>query len=178
MSDHCYAQIDADGRCVGESCLAGPVEAAHMLPISAADGSYIGRVWDGTDWHDWTPPPDPRPRLVVTAINADPAWGMAVSPELDDVTIPAGATVTITAELRHPITDDLIPLDATFRMPIRARDGREIVVLVGVQQGIASVDIPLKSSGAWRADESTINSGLPGEQHMQFAGVTAYVIEH
>jgi hypothetical protein len=94
-----------------------------------------------------------------------------------DVTIPAGATVTITAELRHPIADDVLPLDGTFRMPIRARAGREIVVLVGMQQGIATVDIPLKQSGAWSVDEETINSGLPPEQHMQFAGITAFVVE-
>lgn len=119
-----------------------------------------------------------RPRLVVTAIDADPAWGLAVSADLSDVTVLAGATVTISAELRAPDSETVLPVNATFRMPIRARDGRELVVLVGLQQGIATVDIPLRASGAWRADESTINSGLPAEQRMRFAGVTAYVIEH
>lgn len=140
--------------------------------------------WDG-NLEDLTFDPDtrtvsarPTPRLVITDITADPTWGMSVSADLSDVTIPAGATVTITAELRLPDSDEVIPVDATFRMPIRARDGREIVVLVGLQQGIATVDIPLRASGAWRADESTINSGLPADQRMRFAGVTAYVIEH
>jgi hypothetical protein len=176
MPNFFYATLE-NGRCVGESMLSGPVEAPNMISIPHADGSFIGRLWDGSVWHDWTPPPDLRPRLIVTEITADPAWGMAVSQDLSDVTIPAGATMTITAELRHPIANDVLPLDGTFRMPIRARDGREIVVLVGMQQGIATADIPLKQSGAWSVDEETINSGLPLEQHMQFAGITAFVVE-
>jgi hypothetical protein len=175
--NNCYAQLDENGLCIGESCLSGVVDAPHLVSIPHADGSYIGRVWDGAAWHDWVPPPDLRPRLIVTAITADPAWGMAVSQDLSEVTVPAGSMVTISAELRHPVTDDVLPLDGTFRMPITARDGREIIALVGVQQGVVTVDIPLKSSGAWSADERTINSGLPPEQRMQFAGVTAFVVE-
>mgnify|MGYP001371903855 CR=1 FL=1 len=49
---HTYAQINEDGICVAESQLSGPVEAQHMIPIPAADGSYLGKKWDGDEWQD------------------------------------------------------------------------------------------------------------------------------
>lgn len=46
-----YAQIDADGVCVGVSHLSGVVVAPHMIPI-ANDASPVGRRWTGADWED------------------------------------------------------------------------------------------------------------------------------
>lgn len=59
---HHYAQIDADGICVGESQLAGEVESPNLVPIPQADGSYLGRRWQNGAWHDV-----PQPELPMDA---------------------------------------------------------------------------------------------------------------
>lgn len=55
-----YAQIDENGRCYAESVVLGPIEQDDLIEIPEADGSYLGRIWDGSAWQD-APPPDPVP---------------------------------------------------------------------------------------------------------------------
>lgn len=161
---------DESGRITGHT--RDPLATGGIAANVDTDNLHLYRVVDG---HVTA---TRLPRLVVTGITADPQWGISVSDDFADVTVPAGAVLTITAELRAPDAETVLPVDATFRMPVRARDGREMVVLAGIQAGVATVDIPLRQSGSWSSTEALINSGLPHEQQMQFAGVTAFVLEH
>jgi len=43
-----YAQLNDDGIVIGESCLSGPVVSERLVQITAADGSYLGKRWNGS----------------------------------------------------------------------------------------------------------------------------------
>lgn len=117
--------------------------------------------------------PAPRPRIVITQIaSSDPEALIAPG----DVTIAAGESVAVLAELRAP-DDSLVPLTAAFRMPVVARDGRERIVLAKFIGGVAEISTMFAESGVWQIRESAINSGLPAEQHMDFDGLDIYVVQ-
>lgn len=61
-----YAQINDHGICTAESMLSGEVIADHMIPISAMDGSYMGKRWTGSEWTTEGVPSDP-PRITSLA---------------------------------------------------------------------------------------------------------------
>ncbi|SMC24241.1 hypothetical protein SAMN02745857_01784 [Andreprevotia lacus DSM 23236] len=117
------------------------------------------------------------PELVIVAIEPDADHAAAVLLNgLHDVTCPAGTVLTFRAELRGP-AGVLIPVSDVFRMPLRARDGRERMVLAVMEEGAMTVNVPLRESGAWAVDEATINESLPLEKRMRFAGVQVFVVE-
>lgn len=122
--------------------------------------------------------PVPRPRLVLTAIGADAAHADAISvtAALDDVTCPAGTLLAVAAELQDA-DGAPVPVTATFRMPIVARDGREKVLLVSLVDGVASFNAPMRESGVWEVTAAIINQGLPATEQMDFGGITIYVVE-
>jgi hypothetical protein len=146
-----------------------------VVNIIVADLAFLEAHYPGR-WRQLESSPE-RPSLIVTSIDSDPAWGMVVNDDITDVTLPAGSNITVFAKLINPANNEITPLDGTFRMPIKSRDGREFIVLVGMQQGIAVTNIPFRSSGVWVATEASINSGLPQELHMSFKGITIYVVE-
>jgi hypothetical protein len=48
-----YAQLNASGVCIGVSALSGPVEAAHMIPLTEAqyaEGDCLGRKFESGQW--------------------------------------------------------------------------------------------------------------------------------
>lgn len=48
-----YAQIDLETNiCVGDSYLAGPVEAPHMILLTLEEPSPLGKIWTGESWTD------------------------------------------------------------------------------------------------------------------------------
>lgn len=49
-----YAQIDAQGLCVGQLETSGEVNAAHMIPIAAGD-QRLRQKWDGAAWQPAAP---------------------------------------------------------------------------------------------------------------------------
>jgi len=115
----------------------------------------------------------PKPDLVVNSLTcSDPT--AIIQP--GDVTCSVGSTVTANAELRAP-DGSIIPLTATFRMPLIARDGRERVILARMENGVATISIALPESGVWVISEETINSGLPPEMQMRFARHEIYVVQ-
>ncbi|MCP4519037.1 MAG: hypothetical protein GY824_27890, partial [Delftia sp.] len=71
-------------------------------------------------------PPEPvsepaLPEIVITGIAAD-REGFVHTPDFTDATVPVGATLAFSAELRAG--DQVLTLDDSFRLPIRSRDGR------------------------------------------------------
>lgn len=149
------------------------------------DGDLIERRYpNGTveQVQYWPPSSDPtpaplRPQLVVTAIVPDTEHAaQTVVHDLTEVTCPAGTVLTVSAELRDP-EGNLLPLSESFRMPLRARDGREKVLLAVMDGGQVTITAPFRESGAWSVTEHLINLSLPAEQQMSFAGVQVYVVE-
>lgn len=168
-----YAQIDDSGVCISDSTLSGVIDAPNMIPLAADAPSPMGRRWTGEGWEDVQPLA--RPRIVITQIvSSDP--DAVVDLEAGEVTCAEGALVAATAELRMPDGSPL-PLSAAFRMPLIARDGRERILRAQFSNGVAEIAATLPDSGCWRVTESTINQDLPAEQHMEFAGLTVFVVQ-
>ena len=120
-----------------------------------------------------------HPVLVVTGIATDGAHASqtVIAEALDDVTCKVGTVLTVTAELRAPNGGAVIPLTDNFRMPLRARDGREEVLLAAMVYGVVQIVAPMDQSGVWKVTEQTINEGLPEAMHMAFGGLTIFVFK-
>lgn len=85
-----------------------------------------------------------------------------------------GTTLTITAELRAG--EVVVPLTSTFLMPVTSRDGRERVLQAAMVDGVATVVSPFAESGVWQVTEAEINSDLPPDMQMHFAGIRIFVV--
>ncbi|MFN3987574.1 MAG: hypothetical protein ACK4KV_18955 [Rhodocyclaceae bacterium] len=120
------------------------------------------------------PGPDLRPQVVVTGISSQED---IVVEDMRTVTCATETQLAVSVEIRDPITATVLPVDQTFRLPFRARDGRERILLAVFTAGAATITTTVGESGCWQIREETINSGLPPEQHMQFAGLDIYVIQ-
>ncbi len=137
----------------------------------------------GIDWTyasgEFQPPPEVQqvshPVLVISGLTASDVVNTIINLAAHEVTCKEGVTLTATVELRDQ-AGAIIPLTTSFRMPVQARDGREFVVLVSFQNGVANISIPFASSGVWMITEATINAALPAESQMSFVGFTAYVV--
>ena len=53
-----YAQINENGTIDADSYLSGIVEAENMIPL-APDFDLRNKRWNGTDWEDYEPEPEP-----------------------------------------------------------------------------------------------------------------------
>ena len=117
-----------------------------------------------------------RPEIVITSLtpSAEHADDSLIE-GLHNVTMPAGSVLTVTCELR--LGDQVLPVTEAFRMPLVARDGRERVVLVRFEEGAAVFIVPLTESRVWQVTEDAVNSALPADRQMRFAGLTVYVVE-
>ena len=58
-----YAQIDAQGICIGVSDLKGEVTAANLIAIQP-DENPIGQQWDGEVWVPYAPPISSRENIL------------------------------------------------------------------------------------------------------------------
>ena len=167
-------------QCVYESetipVLAPPFAAIDVSGFDPCPDS--GWVFDGEMFHPpQSPVPTPtdqRPVLVIDSITASPETGVMIS-GVSEITCPAGTTFTAVARLTDG-NGATLPVDAVFRMPVVARDGQEIVAMASFTAGVATISIPFGISGVWMVTEATINSTLPPEQQMRFAGITVYVV--
>lgn len=149
-----------------------------MTAIEYMDGDYLVREHPGgaVERILITAPAQvpPRPTMLVTGITADGA--VTVNEALDDATCRVGTILAVIAELRDP-GDQIIPLTETFRMPIRARDGREEVLEAPMVLGRVEVAVPMDASGVWEVTEAAINEALPDAMKMHFAGLKIYVLK-
>ncbi|WP_321532259.1 hypothetical protein [uncultured Desulfuromonas sp.] len=122
-------------------------------------------------------PAAPVPALpVLSVVNLLSSDSSAVTTGIRDITSKAGSTITAAIELRDAASGETLPLTALFRMPLRASDGRERFVLVSMVDGVATITVTLPESGRWEVTQESINSGLPPAEHMQFAGLTLYIV--
>ncbi len=167
-----YAQIDEAGLCVAVSSLSEPVDLPGMIELSGGVNP-LGKYWTGAEW---TSGPDSLPRIVIIQVDAgEYAEQTRVAKDFSEVDVPVGATLAITAELRHG--GELLRLSDSFRMPVTSTDGREKVVIASMDGGTITLRIPVTESRVWRVTQDTINRNLPAEKHMAFAGLTVYAIE-
>lgn len=119
----------------------------------------------------------PKPALVITSIEADATHAsQALVNGVSDVTCPAGTVLTVHAELRDA-AGTVMPLTDSFRMPLRSRDGREKVLLAVMENGVVSINAPLRESGAWSVTEAMVNESLPPDHQMGFGGFQVFVVE-
>ena len=171
------------GRAVGTTELGDmaplPLDATTEEPPEAPAGQVA--IWRGSQWVlvDDAPVPEaqPRPVLRLTSVvpDAEHAAMTAISADLDDVTCPVGTVLTVTAEL--VVGDQRVPISEAFRMPLRARDGREKVLLATMDNGLATIAAPMRESGVWEVTERAINEALPAELQMEFSGIRIFVVE-
>lgn len=127
--------------------------------------------------HRWpdAPTQETRPEIAITGIVPSSPAGYTAKPDFTEVTVPVGVTLAFTAELRH--SGQVIPIDDTFRMPIRSRDGRERVLVATMVQGVITFSVQFDDSRVWEVTEAVINGDLPPEARMRFQGVKVYVVE-
>ncbi len=123
-------------------------------------------------WPNYAPPQPPK--LVVTALSSEDPTAL-VAADLSEVTCKSGATVSATIELRDG-QESIVPIDESFRMPLRARDGRERILLVTLVGGIAQVEAVIAESGLWQVAEAAINESLPSDKYMVFDGLSIYTV--
>lgn len=119
------------------------------------------------------PGPDLRPRIVVTGVSSPEE--IVVVP--GDVTCATDTELTLMAEVRDAVTDAVLPVTQTLRMPFVARDGRERILLAPFEDGVATITTTVRESGCWQITEATINQDLPPEGQMQFAGLCIFVVQ-
>lgn len=120
----------------------------------------------------WSPiVSDDRLRIAVTSLVCDQPNSLVSG---NEVTCLEDAIITATVELHYP-NDTLVPLTMTFRMPVVARDGREIIVLAPFIDGVATISATFRASGVWQVTEAAINADIPPEMAMAFDGLAFFV---
>jgi hypothetical protein len=93
---------------------------------------------------------------------------------LNDVTIPKGAGVAAEVEVR--VAGQMVPVDLPFcRLPIKSIDGAITYAIVDIVSGRGRIEWTPEFTGRWQIREELINSELPPEAHMGFAGVDVFV---
>lgn len=158
-----YEILDDDGNVINTIVADQSFVDAHF------DGRYRVQESDGGAQF--------RPSMVITGIVADAEHsGATLVSSMAEVTCPVGTTLTVSAELRDPL-GNVVPLSDSFRMPFRARDGREKVLLASMVDGLISITAPLRESGVWSASEATVNESLPPDFQMDFGGIEVFVVE-
>ncbi len=158
---------------------------ARPLPEGLQEGQHVRLTLAG-----WEITAEPAPvaieatfgglsklALVITSIEADAGHAsQALINGVSDVTCPAGTVLTVHAELRDA-AGAILQLTDSFRMPLRSRDGREKVLLAVMENGVVSINAPLRESGAWSVTEAMINESLPPDHQMGFDGFQVFVVE-
>lgn len=122
--------------------------------------------------------PEPPPlAIVVKSVQADAenAAHLSVNEAMTEVTCVAGTRLSVQAELQ--LDGETFPSDGSFRLPMRASDGRERFLLATMVQGAISLQATVAESGRWMVREAGVNEALPPDQHMRFAGFTIFVVE-
>lgn len=158
---------------------------ARPLPEELQEGQHVRLTLVG--WEITTDPAPiaiegnlgalSKPVLVITSIEPDAAHAsQALINGVSDVTCPAGTVLTVHAELRYA-AGTVPPLTDSFRMPLRSRDGREKVLLAVMENGMVSINAPLRESGAWSVTEAMVNESLPPDHQMGFGGFQVFVVE-
>ena len=118
-----------------------------------------------------------KPEIVVTNLQVDPAYAALaiIEEDLHSVTLPVGATLTVTAELR--VGGQVVPHNGMFRMPLVSLDNRIRVLGVTFVDGVAVFSAVMTDSRIYHVKEEHVNQNLPPEEHMKFKGFWVYALE-
>lgn len=152
-------------------------DAVVLLP----KGAGIGWGWDGKKFTapaaPTTPAPAHRPAVVLESIAADSYYNAntIVADTLAEVRTVVGAVLTISA--RMEVGGQLYPANESFDMPITSVDGRVYPKRVLFEAGRATFTITMTEPRIWNVTEEMINSSLPPEKHMRFAGLRVVAAE-
>lgn len=173
-----YAFTNTEGVCDGEGHYSLPLDPlpAHAVPI-ADDETRMGQRWTGKKWVTLAPQADQRPLIVVENIkpNAEHNAVTIVADNMEEVRTLVGAVLTLT--VRIEVGGVLYPANEAFDMPISSVDGRVYPKRVLFENGRATFDIALTEPRIWQVSEAMVNSGLPPERHMRFAGLRVVAAE-
>lgn len=87
-----------------------------------------------------------------------------------------GAAIWIDAELQIAVKR-LPGFAAEFAVPLRSSDGLMRYLDVRFAYGRTSFSALMSHSKRWEVDEASVNSNLPPEMHMRFAGIVITAFE-
>lgn len=173
-----YAFTDANGVCNGECEYPFALEPlpANAVPIGS-DDSRLGQRWTGKKWVNVPKPGDVQPTIVLESISADAAYNAhtIVADTLSEVRTVVGATLSIAARIE--VAGQLYPLNESFDLPITSADGRVRPVRVIFENGRAVFTVAMTDARIWIVTEEMINSSLPPEKQMRFAGLRVVAAE-
>ncbi|MFG5777717.1 hypothetical protein ACFIQF_11645 [Comamonas sp. J-3] len=172
-----YALINADAICYGIANYDAALDPQPSYAIAIADGAdTMGQRWTGKKWVA-AATADQRPLIVVENIkpNAEHNAVTIVADNMEEVRTLVGAVLTLT--VRIEVGGVLYPANEAFDMPISSVDGRVYPKRVLFEKGRATFDIALTEPRIWQVSEAMVNSGLPPERHMRFAGLRVVAAE-
>ena len=154
----------------------GAVENTILADETFAQAVYPGR-WRIAEEPE-APTPTAAPEVVITAISVDEAHADSaqIAPDFSTLKLPVGATATITAELQVG-GSRITGFSADFAMPMRSTEGSYRHLDVRFVDGVAVFSAVMSDSKRWEVNKDLINSNLPTDQHMEFAGVTITAVE-
>lgn len=147
--------------------------------IACPEGAGIG--WKRSEGK-WLPPGTVEsvtlPQIVITnmTITNDPNNVARIAPDFTTLKMPVGATVTIQAEFRNAgrVVEGF---NQEFAMPLRSTDGAMRFINVQFVDGQTTFSAVMTDSKRWEVDKALINSDLPNNAHMDFAGVVITAVE-
>ena len=154
----------------------GAVENTILADEAFAQAVYPGR-WRIAEEPE-APTPAAFPEVVITAILVDPDHmdRAQVAPDFSALKLPVGSTVTITAELQVGGAR-ITGFSADFAMPMRSTEGAYRHLDVRFVDGVATFSAVMSDSKRWEVSKDLINSNLPAEAHMNFAGISITAVE-
>lgn len=149
-------------------------------PLAA--GAGIGWSWSAAG--GFAPPllasPEPvaLPAVVITSVSVDEANAAraVIAPDFSSMKLPVGSAVTIDVELQYQ--GQRVPgFGEEFAMPMRSTDGMMRHIDIKFTDGRATFTAAMNDSRRWEVTRELINSGLPPEAHMDFAGIVITAVE-
>lgn len=124
------------------------------------------------------PEAGPLPAVVITGITVDEASAAraVIAPDFSAMKLPVGAVVTIDVELQ--VQGQRVPgFGEEFAMPMLSTDRMMRHIDIKFTDGRAQFTAVMNDSKRWEVTPELINSGLPREAHMDFAGITITAVE-
>ena len=146
----------------------------------AADAAFAEAAYPGA-WRAVEDPatePAERPEVVITGIAVDEPYAARaqIAPNFSALKLPVGATVTINAELQY--AGQRVPgFAAEFAMPLRSTDGLLRYLDVRFVDGRTTFSAVMSDSKRWEVTQELVNSSLPADSHMEFAGIVITAVE-
>lgn len=156
-------------------------DAGGVINTIIADAAFAEQFHAGR-WREVCEPelvePAELPTIVITnmAVSDDPRDVTRIAPDFTTLRMSVGATVTIDAKLQHR-GQVVAGFNEEFAMPLRSSDGARRYINVKFKDGLTTFSAMMNDSKRWEATKELINSDLPAESHMDFAGVVITAVE-